>query len=92
MNLSRVEKSVLRLHIENAALRDAWRSKCCFTVATFCAKHGFKDSRYLRAILRDMVGNGDLYTFKGHGGTNRLKVWFCAQQTDMMAIFEGELK
>jgi len=93
MNETTPKKSVLRLSIENAALRTAWRSKCCFTVRSFCDKHGFQDTRYLRAILKAMVVAGDLYEFSGEGvERGHAKLHYCAQQTDMMSIFEDALK
>jgi len=84
--------TILRLQVELAAMRNAWKNKCCFTVRSFCEKYGFKDTRYLRSILKGMVAAGDLYSFKGRGGESREKLYFCAQQTDMMQIFEENLK
>jgi len=92
MNEKDSDKTVLRLSIENAALRNAWRNKCAFTVRDFCEKYGYKDTRYLRSILKEMVSYGDLCQFYGSGDTNRDRLYFCAQQTDMIAIFKENLQ
>jgi DNA-binding transcriptional regulator PaaX len=91
MNVKAQTKTVLQLEIENAALRDAWRNQCCFKIGQFCKKFGFKDTRQLRAILRNMAGAGDLYEFR-EGNNKNTPLYYCAQKTSMMTIFEGELK
>jgi len=84
------EKTALRLRIENAALRSAWKSHNCFTAPSFCRKWEFEDTRYLRTILAEMVEAKDLHTFK-EGKNKGGKRYYCANEKDMIAMFQEEL-
>lgn len=90
MTTRKAKKGVCPAEVKVAAFRNAWRFRCCFTVTSFCAKFGFKDTRQLRAVLREMVANGDLFSFRESDRKNA-PIFYCAQQTEMASIFQQEL-
>jgi len=81
----------LQFDIFEAAIGDCWRWNLSFTVATFCAKHGFKDTRYLRSLLHRLAAEGWLFEFKRLDVRNELRLFYCSNQADTIENFtKGE--
>jgi hypothetical protein len=92
MGLTSDFKTLLQYRIAMAAFEDAWMHECAFNVASFCRKHGFKDTRYLRTVLSIVAEKGYLYSYIVVDENSRKRRMYCAQKTKMIGLFaQGEL-
>jgi len=92
MNAKRKCKTPLAFDIQLAALTLAWPGGVSFTIAAFCRKYGFKDTRYLRAILKGMVARGELCGFEAVYSDGRKRLVYCATRVKMFEFDQEKTK